>query len=247
MVSIVFIIPYRNRETQLKFFREHIKYIMEDYSKDDYKIIVVHQKNKETFNCGAIKNIGFTLVRHLYPKEYKDITLVFNDVDTMPKYKNMFNYKTHENKIKHFFGFNFALGGIVSITGKDFEKVNGFPSVWSYGIEDNTLQKRALKNNITIDRSEFVDIKSCKNVIHFKDDFIKVVNHKELYRVHYGIVDGVSDLKNIIWNYDSENDVYDIYKFDTKYPEDKKTTYIHDQNKLGAVTMQRSKRKWNLF
>jgi hypothetical protein len=40
--------------------------------------------------------------------------------------KNLINYATTVGNIKHFYGFTFTLGGIVSITGEDFEKMNGY-------------------------------------------------------------------------------------------------------------------------
>ena len=48
------------------------------------------------------------------------------------------------------------LGGIVSITAGDFEKINGFPNLWSWGYEDNALNQRAKFHNITIDEVSFI-------------------------------------------------------------------------------------------
>ena len=86
--SFIFIIPYRDREQQMLFFKRQMTYVLEDYDKDDYRIFFVHQTDKREFNRGAMKNIGFLAVWDMYPNDYKNITLVFNDVDTMPYTKN---------------------------------------------------------------------------------------------------------------------------------------------------------------
>ena len=106
---IIFIVPYRNREKQKSFFLEKMKYIMEDINEIDYKILFIHQRDERDFNRGAMKNIGFLFVKNQYPNDYLNITLVFNDVDTTPKEKNMFNYETNKeliNKSESYFKIN---------------------------------------------------------------------------------------------------------------------------------------------
>jgi hypothetical protein len=162
----IFIIPYRDREQHLHFFNRQMKYVLEDIPKEDYEIYFLHQCDVRKFNRGAMKNIGFLAIRDKYPNDYKNITLVFNDIDTMPFEKNVLNYKTVPGVIKHFYGYKFALGGIVSITGDDFEKMNGFPNFWAWGYEDNSLQNRATRLNFIIDRSQLPDV---EGEIYYKD------------------------------------------------------------------------------
>ena len=150
--KIIFIVPYRNRENEKTHFSVYMKYIMEDYSLTDYEIYFIYQCDNRSFNRGAMKNIGFLVVKEKYPEYYKEITLVFNDVDTIPYKKNLLNYETNNNKVKHFYGFEFSLGGIFSIKGEDFERINGFPNFWGYGYEDNVINGRVLLNNMIIDR-----------------------------------------------------------------------------------------------
>ena len=92
--QIVFIVPYRDREQQKIFFDSQMKIIMEDYSKDSYQIFYIHQADTREFNRGALKNIGFLFVKTKYPNDYQNITLVFNDIDTMPFTKNFLDYST---------------------------------------------------------------------------------------------------------------------------------------------------------
>jgi hypothetical protein len=141
--KIVFVVPYRDRREHLLYFAKHMTQILSDIPKKDYKILLVHQNDTRGFNRGAIKNIGFMYIKHLYPTTYQTMTIVFNDVDTMPRKKGFVNYNTKPGVIRHYCGFTFTLGGIVCINAGDFEKLNGFPNLWAWGFEDNMLQQRA--------------------------------------------------------------------------------------------------------
>ena len=44
---------------------------------------------------------------------YKDITFIFHDIDTWGKNINTIEYKTEKNIVKHYYGYKFALGGIL--------------------------------------------------------------------------------------------------------------------------------------
>lgn len=211
----IFIIPYRNREAQKLHFQIYMKYILEDEKEDSYKIFFVHQKDKRPFNRGAMKNIGFLVVKDIFPLHYKNITLVFNDIDTIPYKKNLFDYNTKPGVVKHFYGFIFALGGIVSITGGDFEKILGFCNSWGWGLEDNVLNKRVLNSNLNIDRSNFYKILDQK-IIHINDNIKKILSKQEPWRYSSDTSDSILDIKNL--KYTINNEFIDVENFDTKYP-----------------------------
>lgn len=205
--KVVFIVPYRNRESQLKEFQE---YINKSLMRNDYRVFIVHQQDTRAFNRGAIKNIGFMVVKQLYPYDYKNITLVFNDIDTIPKVSYM--YETVRNKVKHFYGFNNTLGGIVSITGSDFEKVNGFPNYWGWGYEDNMLQRRVLNNKITIDRTSFEKYMSPK-VEQKETSYERQVSRADFQRYLHNVNEGINTITNL--KYEIHGLFVDVTEFDT--------------------------------
>jgi len=188
--------------------------ILSDVKKRDYKIYFSNQADSREFNRGAIKNIGFLAMKAQYPNDYKNITFVFNDVDTMPITKNFFNYATVPGIVKHFYGYQFALGGIVSITGGDFEKVSGYPNLWSWGYEDNLLQKRVLAAGIQIDRSQFYPIMD-KNVFQMKDGLYRLVNRKEFDRVINNTPEGIQSITDLQYNVDQESGFINVTNFST--------------------------------
>ena len=206
--------------------------VMQDYEANTYRIIYVHQNDNRSFNRGAMKNLGFLYVKQQYPNDYKNITLVFNDVDTMPMTKGFLNYSTVPGVVKHFYGYNFTLGGIVSIRGSDFELINGFPNYWAWGYEDNALQKRVLLANLKIDRSQFYPIMD-KNIIQLKDGMQKIVNRQEFdkyvndvsYKNNY---DGFATINNINFNFDSSINFLHVNKFNTHIPENPSLNMNYD-------------------
>jgi hypothetical protein len=225
--KLVFIIPYRDREEQKKFYQRHMKTILEDTPESDYKIFFIHQNDKRNFNRGALKNIGFLYVRNLYPNDYKNITIVFNDVDIMPLNKNFIDYKTTRGIIKHFYGFTFTLGGIVSITGADFEAINGFPNFWAWGYEDNALQHRAIRKGIHIDRSRFFPIMD-KNFIILHDGTTRVVNKNEFDRYVNSTPEGINSINRLSYTIDeTDNTLININTFETGT-----TSKIESSNKI---------------
>lgn len=228
--KLVFIIPYRDREQEYKFFSQHMQNILEDIPSNDYKIYFIHQTDKRDFNRGAMKNIGFLVIKKLYPEHYKNINLVFNDIDTMPYSKNFLNYETDFNKIKHFYGFQNSLGGIFSIKAGDFEKISGFPNFWSWGYEDNLLQKRAIDANINIDRSEFYPPFD-PNICHIKDTATRIVNRKEFDKYMNDTKEGMHSIYGLEYNIDHYTGFINVTSFFTGSEPKSEFNTIHNLRK----------------
>ena len=198
----VFIVPYRNRVQHKFFFSKYMQFILE--GETDYEIYFSHQCDARSFNRGATRNIGFIAIRNKYPNHYKDITFIFNDVDTIPFYK-IFDYETTAGVVKHYYGFKYALGGIVVIKGGDFERTNGYPCFWGWGMEDNVLQKRCEALNIKIDRSVFYNIGS-PEILQLFDGVSRLINRKDPWRAeHDNGVDGLRAIHNLAFTIDDES------------------------------------------
>ena len=69
--NLIFIVPYRNRKEHYNIFSDHMKNILEN--EKNYKIFYIHQTDDRSFNRGAMKNIGFLVVKDMYPNDYKNI------------------------------------------------------------------------------------------------------------------------------------------------------------------------------
>jgi hypothetical protein len=201
--NIVFIVPYRNRPEHKFFFSTYLHSILKDENVK-YEIYFSHQCDTRPFNRGATKNIGFLAIKKKYPEHYKNITFVFNDIDTLP-FSHIFNYKTEAGNVKHFYGFKYALGGMVSFKGSDFERTKGYPNFWGWGMEDTVLQKRCEKIGLRIDRSNFFPIGSSQ-ILQLFDGVSRLINHKDTQRaITDNGRDGIHTISNLEFNIDKES------------------------------------------
>jgi len=199
----VFIVPYRNRIQHKFFFSKYMSFILEN--DENYEIYFTHQCDARTFNRGAIKDIGFIAIRNKYPEHYKDITFIFNDVDTIP-FNKIFDYETTHGVVKHYYGFKYALGGIVVMKGADFEKTNGFPCFWGWGMEDNVLQKRCEAVGLVIDRSVFYNIGS-PEILQLFDGISRIISKKDPWRgEHDNGIDGLRSISQLKYTIDEKSE-----------------------------------------
>jgi hypothetical protein len=201
--EIIFVIPYRNRPQHKFFFSNYITTILKGTNLN-YEIYFSHQCDARSFNRGGTKNIGFLAIKEKYPDNYENMTFVFNDIDTVP-FSNIFDYKTKHGIVKHFYGFKYALGGIVAITGKDFERTNGYPNFWGWGMEDNVLQKRCESAGLIIDRSQFYPIGS-PDILQLFDGVSRLINKKDPWRAtHDNGIDGLKTIHKLSYEIDKES------------------------------------------
>jgi hypothetical protein len=152
----VIIVPFREsnsktkeRTNQLLTFAKHYhNYI------PNLEILIIEQSNdKRKFNRGALLNIGFEL-----SKESVGNTFIFHDVDLIsPKSISALYcaYPKHPIHIANLwtekYTFSDFLGGIISFSKKDFQRINGFPNdFWGWGGEDDAMYNRLVSARIPV-------------------------------------------------------------------------------------------------
>jgi hypothetical protein len=257
----IFIIPLKDRPThKIKFINYFNNLLKENDTLNIHntKLFFINQNDNRLFNRGAIKNIGFIIVKKLYPETYKSINLIYHDVDTIPKDFKLFDYKTFKNSIKHYYGFTYTLGGIFAITAGDFELTKGFSNFWGWGYEDNVLLNRAIKHNININREVLLSPLDNK-IIRFTDensDTItnnKIVSQREIAMyVFKEKLDDLYDITNLNYTENILNNInifqYDINEFNTSRMYTQSEIKVVNVSKTTISKLSRGwfRRNWNM-
>ena len=196
----VFLIPYRDREKEGKYFKTYFELYVkaQPNMNNGVKYFFCHQNDTRPFNRGAMKNLGFLTIKGLYPNNWKDITLVFHDIDCYPRPHIKLPYTTTKGTVVHYYGFKYTLGGIVVINAEDFANIGGYPNFWGWGYEDNALQLRVESNNLLIDRSLFFECSDLHNFNRLdKADEKKIVSTVDADTFASGKGDTYNDIKNV--------------------------------------------------
>ena len=216
----VFLIPYRNREKEARYFKDYFEHYVKKQKnmESGATYYFCHQADKRPFNRGGTKNIGFLAIKELYPNDWQNITFVFHDIDCYPNKNVSLPYTTVHGKIAHYYGFKQTLGGIVVIKGSDFEKIGGFPNFWGWGYEDNALYNRVIEHKLDVDRTIFFDV---NDLDHFhrldKQDEKKIVNPKDSMLYSARKYDSVHDIYNIKKSVNHSENVIHIFHFFSRW------------------------------
>lgn len=144
------VIPYRDSTEQP---RAHmLTAIVDLFERARIHVVVVEQTSDDRkFNKGAILNVGYLYARALRRFD----VFVFNDVDLLPDVRLLRYYGICAGdapvhmagpRQQHKYPYSDIYGGIISITGSQFERINGFPnSFWGWGGEDDALYNRVAR------------------------------------------------------------------------------------------------------
>ena len=174
------IVPYRDREQQLKRFLSH----MNDYVKDiDYEIFIIEQADDKPFNRGKLLNAGYK-----YALDKGCDYFVFHDVDMLPEdvdysYSDKpLHLATHLQEHDYETTFFDYFGGVTMFTKEDFKTINGFSNeYWGWGFEDDDLLIRCIESNLELDNeiSDGSEIDTYENFQFNGDDsYIKLTAEK---------------------------------------------------------------------
>jgi GT2 family glycosyltransferase len=140
---LAIIVPYRDRKENLSKFLPYMETFL-GKAGIKYSVIIAEQDEKESFNRGMMKNIGFDLSKN---KNYD--YFAFHDVDLIPLEVDysLITQPTHlVGKIgeRCHIGLNISsCGGVIMFKKEDFITINGFSNgYWGWGVEDDDLSWR---------------------------------------------------------------------------------------------------------
>ena len=188
------IVPYRNREKQLKLFLKEIKDYLDKSLEYEYCIIIVDQIDKKKFNRGKLLNIGF-LEAIKRGCDY----VVFHDVDMLPVECD-YTYSGKPLQLANHFisdgDFNRSIqrnyfGGVTLFSVKDFQLINGYSNRYKgWGFEDDDLLLRCRELNLNLENESYRTVNIDKRAMYFsgKKSFIKIENKYRTVRPYSYLV-----------------------------------------------------------
>lgn len=183
MHKLGIIVPYRNREEQLKLFNDYIIRFLKNQNIVDYIVIVVNQHDRKKFNRGKLLNIGF-----LEAKARGCDYVIFHDVDMIP-WEVDYSYDNKPLQLANKFikdgDFNRTIqrnyfGGVTMFTVEDFEKINGYSNKYKgWGFEDDDLLLRCREVNLDLEVEPYRVPGINKRLPYFngKDSYVKIKNN----------------------------------------------------------------------
>jgi hypothetical protein len=166
-LKIAIIVPYRDlhpaqkRAEHLKKFIAYMgpfmeKAIQQFNNNASFHIFIVEQSPDHKFNRGALLNLGF-----IEASKQGYNVFIFHDVDLLPGdaiasyYVKNPEIPIHIARCWDRYKGEEYLGGIISISGKNFTDLNGYPNnYWGWGGEDDELRRRVNEINLQIENPE---------------------------------------------------------------------------------------------
>jgi len=145
---IAIIIPYRNRDLQLRIFLNFMHPFLQKQQLD-YQIFLIEPILNITFNRALLFNIGY----HEAMKHYAWECLIFHDVDLIPEDdRNIYSCPPEPrhmsvavNTMNYELPYRTIFGGVSALTIDQFKSVNGYSNqFFGWGGEDDDMAARIL-------------------------------------------------------------------------------------------------------
>jgi hypothetical protein len=148
--KIAILIPFRESDKDNKVRTKHLERFINHFKelKLRVKIYVIEQSDDgRKFNRGALLNIGAEMAK----KDGCD-SIILHDLDILQGPSLIPYYAVYPVNPVHIawgiskYTYHRFLGGVLSISMKDFDKVNGYPNeFWGWGGEDDALRNRLIR------------------------------------------------------------------------------------------------------
>jgi len=156
--KVAILIPYRNRDRELRVLLHHLHPILQRQQLS-YGIFVIEQAGDNYFNRGMMFNIGYTVAMNLTKNYWQ--CFIFHDVDLLPEDdRNLYSCPNNPrhmsvaiDKFKYRLPYKDIFGGVSAMSGQNFVKVNGFSNrFWGWGGEDDDIRRRINKAGLQLTR-----------------------------------------------------------------------------------------------
>ncbi|XP_069182646.1 beta-1,4-galactosyltransferase 4-like [Procambarus clarkii] len=159
--SLAVIVPYRNRETQIGAFLNHMHPFLQRQQLN-YSIYFVEQEGAAPFNRASLLNVGFKEARKEGPWD----CYAFHDIDLLPENDfhlyhcspqprhlavalSTFNYSSLY--FSHRIPYHSYFGGGCLMMESHILKVNGWSNMyWGWGGEDDDMWNRVTSSDMTV-------------------------------------------------------------------------------------------------
>ena len=147
--KVALIIPFRDRETQLEAFLDHIHPFLLTQNAS-FAVYVVEQADNAPFNRAKLFNVGFEEANPDFG------CFIFHDVDLLPLdsrnayrcYEHPVHLTTHVDYFRYKLPYRELMGGVIAVNKATFEAVNGFSNLFfGWGGEDDDFSANRLTPN----------------------------------------------------------------------------------------------------
>lgn len=222
----IFLIPYRDRESELEIWYNNMKPYLDNQLGDGmYEVFVIHQCDDRMFNRGALCNIGFLYAKSMYPDKYKNIQFIIHDVDIYPikveGKEDIIKYNTMRCEARHPYGvlrpqFGGTLGGICIMYGEDYERINGMPNYFGWGGEDVALSRRCRAHKININEERFINRRTSDLIVdpesHVSDAKQKIIRVTDKLNLRKALTENslnnINGLNNLQYTIKEKNHIF---------------------------------------